>query len=154
MGDRRRETLWRIALVAWVVFIWAHSLLPGDASGSESGFFLTLLRPVLELFGMRDLDAMHFIVRKLAHFSEYAVLGMLATRVLAPTPSRGDRRTWAFCAIWALVPALDETIQMFTPDRGPAVTDVLIDMSGFATGLAVVTCVRALLRARHPSDEG
>ena len=140
----KSELVWRIALVLWVLFIWGHSLLSGEQSGSESGFFLTLLRPVFETFGLTDLDLMHLIIRKCAHFTEYMVLGILATRTLRPRL----RGPWfvllAFLALWIGVPSIDETIQSFVPGRGPAVADALLDMSGFATGFLLTTLVLRL----------
>ena len=145
----RRETIWRVALICWVLFIWGHSLLSGEQSGSESGFFLTLLRPVFEAFGMTDLDLMHLIIRKCAHFTEYMILGILATRTLRPSV-RGPRVALiVFLLLWIGVPCIDETIQSFVPDRGPAVTDALLDMSGFATGFLLTKLVLTLAARRR-----
>lgn len=139
----RSEIVWRVALVLWILFIWGHSLLSGEQSGSESGFFLTLLRPIFEAFGLRDLDLMHLIIRKCAHFTEYMILGILATRTLRPR-IRGPRGTLIlFFLLWIGVPSIDETIQLFVPGRGGAVTDALLDMSGFCTGFLITSlCLR------------
>lgn len=153
MGARQASRTWRIALIAWIAFIWVHSLLPGDTSSTESGFFLSLLRPVFELFGLRDLDTMHFVLRKCAHFSEYLVLGVLAVQAIGPRLRDAAGRLALFFAVWVGVPCIDETIQMFTPERGPAVADVLIDMSGFATGAALSAGALALLARRRAASE-
>lgn len=135
----RSEIVWRIALVLWILFIWGHSLLSGEQSGSESGFFLTLLRPVFEAFGLRDLDLMHLIIRKCAHFTEYMILGILATRTLRPRLHGPKAALIVFCLLWIGVPCIDETIQLFVPGRGGAIADALLDMSGFCTGFLITS---------------
>ena len=124
-----------VALALWLLFIWGHSLLPGEASSSESGFFLQLLRPLIELFGIEDPSVAHIIVRKAAHFSEYAVLGVLAWRAL------GQESLPATLAIGLAAPCIDETIQLFVDGRVGAVRDVLIDMAGFAFATVIYLLV-------------
>lgn len=129
--------IWVAALVLWVCFIWGHSLMPGSDSAAESGFFVALLSPVFDALGVVDPSARSLAVRKFAHFSEHAVLALLAIGA-ARSLFLGKRRWWVFALlVCAVVPCIDETIQMFTPDRGPAIADVCIDWAGCATGALV-----------------
>ena len=59
-------------LLAWIIFIFCRSLKPADVSTSESQRVLDLLQRLCP-FKL----SMH-LVRKLAHFTEFAVLGLLA----------------------------------------------------------------------------
>jgi VanZ family protein len=74
----------------------------------------------------------NYIVRKSAHFTEYAVLGGLLFRAFrAGDPARW-RIKWAIysfstAAGWAL---LDELHQTFTRTRGGSIRDSLLDASG------------------------
>ena len=120
-----------IVLVLWMLFIWGHSCMPGKASSTESGFFLQLIRPLIEVLGIDDLTLVHTVLRKMAHFSEYAVLGILAWRAL------GSERFAAAVAIGIATPCIDETIQLFVPGRVGACVDVMIDMAGFALAFAL-----------------
>ena len=90
----RRTLAWGAALLLWVGFVWGHSLVGGAASSAESGRVVALLRPLFEATGVTDLDLMTFVVRKCAHFSEYAVLGGIArtfwTRVSRELGSRAS----------------------------------------------------------------
>lgn len=121
----RRTLAWGAALLLWVGFVWGHSLVGGAASSAESGRVVALLRPLFEATGVTDLDLMTFVVRKCAHFSEYAVLGGIArtfwTRVSCELGSRASssrhRALLAGLVLTALVPCLDETIQLFVPGR-------------------------------------
>ena len=75
---RRPSFRWAVALCCWVAFIWGHSLIQGPQSSLESGMVVAIVRPVFEALGVTDVNIMTLIVRKGAHFSEYAVLGVLA----------------------------------------------------------------------------
>ena len=136
--ERKAATwVWVAALALWVAFIWGHSLVPGDGSASESGFFVALLSPVFDAIGLADLSLRSLAVRKFAHFSEHAVLAILAVGA-ARSLFAQKRCWWVFpLVVCALVPCIDETIQMFIPGRGPAIADVCIDWAGCATGAFV-----------------
>jgi VanZ family protein len=80
------------------------------------------------------------MVRKVAHFSEYAVLGFLAARAFRGSTQVTLRRHWfvtglALVVIYAL---LDEFHQSFVPSRTASLADSLIDMSGGLTALLVM----------------
>lgn len=82
----------------------------------------------------------HFIVRKIAHFTEYAILGLLAARAFRTSPRRAISERWfLICATLIVVYALmDEYHQSFVPSRTASVFDSLIDMAGGLTALLVV----------------
>lgn len=87
------------------------------------------------------LEGFHHFVRKMAHFTEYSILGILAWRLVRKDPifsgcPPGRQFCYAliFCALYA---SSDEFHQRYVPGRQPAVTDVMIDTSGAACGLAL-----------------
>lgn len=88
-------------------------------------------------------EFVHFIVRKLGHLSEYAVLALLvlraSRRTLQLTP---DKWSWRAAGVALLTAAAyaatDEWHQSFVPGRTAAVSDVLIDSSGALVGLSLV----------------
>ena len=124
---------------AVTLFIWTQSLLPGQVSAQESGFITRLLAG---LFGIEELPRwLHALVRKAAHFTEFGVLGALWSGYRHRRPMGW---TWSF---GLLVAAVDECLQFIQPDRGPAVTDVLIDYAGYLCGwLLVCAATRYLCR--------
>lgn len=115
----------RMLLVAWMALIFFLS--QDSDSGTHSGWILDLLRTLLP---WAVPETAHFVLRKLAHFSEYAVLFALW---------RWNRisGSWAFI-FTALYAGSDEFHQAFVPGRGPSPLDVAIDSSGalFAWGLS------------------
>lgn len=85
------------------------------------------------------LATIHFIVRKLAHFTEYAILGVLAARAFRNLP-RWFLISAALVAVYAL---LDEYHQSFVPSRTASILDSFIDMAGGLTALIVIRRKRA-----------
>lgn len=93
-----------------------------------------LVRPLFEALGVTDVELMTLLVRKCAHFSEYAVLGVLGWNLFGRLRALGEaRRPWGALLV-AAVPVLDETLQLFVPGRSGSPVDVCIDLAGVATG--------------------
>ncbi|MET0623289.1 MAG: VanZ family protein, partial [Pyrinomonadaceae bacterium] len=134
----RRGRLWRYGpVVAWGCFVLFAS--SGNFSASNTS---RILRPLL-LWLFPDISeasiaTAHFFVRKAAHFTEYALLALLAARAFR-TSSRASlaRRWWlASFALVASVALVDEYHQSFVATRTGTVYDSLLDMAGGATALA------------------
>lgn len=101
---------------------------------------------------------MGYAIRKLAHFSEYALLAVLCggfclatwdTSRQVPLWRRRSLRWFIPAGICLLYAASDEIHQIFS-HRGPAVTDVMIDFTGSLVGLCLLhggcACVQACVR--------
>lgn len=146
---RRSLARWAVAFACWVAFVWGRSLVQGPDSALESGRFVALLRPLFELVGVGDVDLMSFVVRKCAHFSEYAVLGAIAHGLFSRLVAWRRVPAWAGALAVAAVPVADECIQLFVPGRSGTVRDVLIDLAGAAAGALLARAV-ARARARGP----
>ena len=70
---------WALAACAMVLVIWGNSLVPGTGSGSLSLSIMESIRGFLQALGLPYEWVTNFVVRKCAHFTEYMVLGILAT---------------------------------------------------------------------------
>ena len=130
----RRMGLCLCMLCALLIFIWGNSLLPASVSGALSQW----LRALLGFTAQGSAEAGEGLLRKLAHFSEFsllgAVLGWLYGMLLAkPFPVAG-----ASIACGILTACVDETLQGFSPGRNPSLTDVGIDTAGAAAGIALL----------------
>lgn len=105
--------LWGPPIAAMVV-IFAFSAMPSDSSHHS---------------------LIVFILRKVAHFSEYAILTALVWRAVR---ARGDRTlilAWALAVAYA---ATDEFHQTFVSGRVGTPRDVLIDAAGAAVAVLVI----------------
>lgn len=150
IDSARRSSLtwWAVAFCCWIAFIWGHSLIQGPQSSLESGFVVSMLSPLFEAVGILDVDFMTLIVRKGAHFTEYAILGVLTWGLFRALGRERGRRAFPTALLVALVPILDELLQLFVPGRSGRLTDVLIDLSGICFG-ALVACALSWLRKRR-----
>lgn len=137
-NTKNRKTILTVLIVLTLAVIWGHSMMPGDVSGEESGFVYRILKPVLDVF-LPDAWVTEHLVRKIAHYSEYAVLGteMFLYTLWFGEESRRPANAF-FCGL--SVAFLDETIQIFS-GRGSAVADMWIDLAGFTTALLIGSIV-------------
>ncbi len=129
----RRVRLCVTLLALNILFIWGNSLLPGSVSGAISQWVRNLLAFLFQS-GNDNPNAGHGLLRKLAHFTEFACLGGLLTWLL----SMYEKPVALALLFGFLVASADETIQCFVPDRGPGVIDVLIDTSGVLLGIGML----------------
>ena len=133
-----------VLVVAWTCFIWGHSLVPGAQSSQESDAVYALLAPLFARLGLGDASLCTFLIRKGAHLSEYAVLGALGAafrRALGAGEGLHALLRKVAPACCALVPVLDETIQLFVPGRTGQLRDVAIDLCGMILGAGIATAV-------------
>ena len=120
-----------IAILTTLVFIFVNSALPPEKSGEQSDKVSGIIAEIIPV----DTDIGNFIItniRKIAHFTEYGLLGIIVSLyVLIYT-----RKRVAFgfgSLLFALVVGFtDESIQILS-GRGPSVSDIWIDIGGFAT---------------------
>lgn len=75
-----------------------------------------------------------FLLRKLAHLAEYAVLGALLLLLLYAVFRRGRWRTPTAIAVVFLFAVTDEIHQSFVEGRTPLPEDVLLDTLGACAG--------------------
>ena len=147
----RRLRLCTVLLACNLVFIWGNSLLPGELSGAFSDWVKGLLE---QLFAPGPEDtASGGLLRKLAHFAEFAALGSL---LCWRAGMLGRGRTHAFLPGLAAA-CVDETIQRFVPDRGPSLRDVCIDSLGVTAGIILLSLGHTVWKKRsanHHSESG
>ena len=150
---RRASAPWLAALAVLVCIIWGNSLVPGEGSGSLSLTVLEIAQGALRAAGLPYAWLTNFIVRKAAHFSEYAELGIVALNAWRPHKAwraeKGAARSAvaATVATLALVPLCDEGIQRFVPGRCGQLSDVAIDCAGATCG-ALLALLAAHVAAR------
>ena len=119
-----------ILIILWTCLIFLFSNQDG---GESSG----LSRKVVEFF-VKDpelVDKIEPYARKVAHFSEYGLGGVLFISLFS-TYNWTDRRkmtTSILLGVWYAT--MDEIHQLMVPGRSGALKDVYIDSLGIATGV-------------------
>ena len=131
---RLHDRVWRFApLLLWIGVIFFMSSSQGSLSQTSR-----IIRPILEfLFPAESPETItlyHGIIRKFAHFAEYAVLGLLASRAFTESVFRWRPYVLAVLLV-CVVAAIDETNQSFNPNRTGSAVDVLIDVLGGLTAV-------------------
>lgn len=148
INARRRASsrVWRYGpLLLWMAFIFFASTAQLSASNTSR-----IIRPLLIwLFpdiSEETLAFVHFIVRKLAHLTEYAILGLLAARAFMTSSRRGLRRRWFLWAgLLVIIYALsDELHQRFVPARTGSIYDSMIDIIGGFIALSLLAAWRRM----------
>lgn len=151
---KKVNKLFLILTIVWMIVIFAFSAQPGEKSSGMSGGITRLAiniffddfdeySPVKQI---ETAETIQYIIRKGAHFTEYAILGFLSVMTVFTHIYSDDsrRNIWrkvvlkgliigqVFSSLYAIS---DELHQKFVPDRMPAAGDVLIDSAGAFAGI-------------------
>lgn len=78
------------------------------------------------------------VIRKIAHFSLYTLVGILAMEVMLVSKLKGKNKIFVTLGIGVMYAISDEIHQAFIPERTAKVTDVLIDSAGVLIGIGIV----------------
>jgi len=130
---------WPALLWAAIISTFSTGLFTAD---NTSRIIVPILHWLLPHAPMGTLYAIHHVIRKCAHFTEYFLLSWLILRGIR-AGRRETHLAWALLAILlvAAYASLDEFHQRFVPGRTPAARDVVID----TTGGAAAQLIAALL---------
>ncbi len=137
------RTILIILIVLWTCLIFLFSSQDG---GESSGFS----RMVVEFF-VKDPEMVNFLepyARKIAHFSEYGIGGLLFVSLFS-TYNWSDKRkmiTSILLGMWYAT--MDEIHQLMVPGRSGAFKDVYIDTLGVATGVVGMMIIIKIFEMR------
>jgi VanZ family protein len=144
--EKRRGAWRRISrygpLFIWMAFIFFAST--GEFSAANTSRIIgPLLRWLFPGISDENLAFAHFLTRKAAHFTEYAILAWLAARAFITSPAQTLHRRWFLIslALIVLYALTDEYHQSFVASRTASIYDSLIDMSGGLTALLLYALV-------------
>ena len=120
-----------------VFFIWDNSLQNGGTSDGFSLIFAKWIAPIANKLGFYgNIWALNRIIRKLAHLTEFTILGGVLYVVLRRYIEYGTVVKTIVLGI--VIASLDEFIQLFSLGRSSQLSDVLIDTVGIIIGISVV----------------
>ncbi|MCI5774503.1 MAG: VanZ family protein [Erysipelotrichaceae bacterium] len=136
-----------LLVFGWIAVIFSYSLKNAQISDEQSFFFVYIVDDILRFFNWHvDLEFLNFIIRKTAHFSEYALLGALVTLGSQLAPFHPKRYIHL---LFALVPFMDETLQTFVPGRSGQLSDCLLDLSGMLAGCLLILALLQLSQRKN-----
>lgn len=125
-------------------FIFGNSMMDAVDSNSESRFLTAFVQSVLNWLGFHvPIGELHHIIRKCAHFTEFALESFFVAKALAAFGVR--RPTWLAYALFIglLTAVIDENIQLYSIGRSGQVTDVLLDFSGTIVGVVMAMLINS-----------
>ena len=154
--QKKRKWLWRTLFwalaIGWVAVLFFFS---GQTAAESGKLSLWLTHLVQRLFPWIPLttDALEHLLRKLAHFSIFALEGFLLC--LATAESFQDVSVGAVLSVIACtaLAAANELHQMFFEGRSCEGRDMLIDAGGALLGIAVAALLLWLLHRRKRARE-
>lgn len=126
-----------VIIALTLCFIFGNSLANREESLKQSNSVGEVIRPIVDPNENLTDEEYSFLVRKSAHFLEYAALGFecaILAFILCEKLTLSGVIYSAFGCLFAA--DIDEFIQSFT-ERGSKVSDVLLDFSGALTGISL-----------------
>ena len=111
-----------------LAFIWGNSMLSMQESGEESQSIYSIVETIGKIFFGEAFT--HDFFRKLAHFSEFFLLGLEINYLYFVLHGVKKEKLAEIISAGLFVAVIDESIQILS-NRGAMVKDVLIDYSGY-----------------------
>ena len=145
--EKRLCIITLLPVLAVMITIFYFSSQTAEASTATSGGFVeTVMEFITRFFGSLSSDAYQgventvtFLVRKAAHFLEFAALGFFLEIHLRTFL---EKKTWLLSGIISLLYACsDELHQHFVSERAPRFFDVCIDFFGAFCGILLVCII-------------
>ncbi len=137
-----KRIIYGLLMIIWMVVIFSFSNSNGVKSDSLSKGIIsnsiTIYEHVTNKTVDKDyyLDRLDYPVRKLAHFSEYAILGFLVIQFsLSFNMLYAGSFSILLCFLYAMS---DEFHQLFITGRSGQFTDVLIDTLGAIVMICII----------------
>lgn len=145
MKNKIIRTISMLLLLCTFFIIFGFSSQDGEASGNVSR---KVAKKIVDIFpstrGCSEeakqniVEDIQPIVRKLAHFSIYMVVGILMMTFMTTFSLNLIRKIFISVMVGIIYASSDEIHQSFIPDRTPAITDVIIDTAGVMIGIFIV----------------
>lgn len=133
----KKKIIYTILLFIWMLVIFMFSSQNGTNSQKTSDVITDKVVSTIEHVKKEKLDKndTSLIVRKLAHFIEYFILGILAYLTI----SNYNIKNPLICSILICImyASLDEAHQIFSIGRSPKILDVIIDSCGSVLAILI-----------------
>ena len=120
-----------LLVITWMIFIFIMSSFNSTESSNQSNFIVNI---IANIFNINNISILSLIVRKLAHFTEYFILGLLVYNLIYSN----QKKAYFAIIICVLYAISDEIHQLFVPGRSCQVLDVIIDSSGSLLGIILL----------------
>ena len=144
-----------ILVILCMISIFLFSSDDGDESTDKSdGVINTIVSTFVGRMTEEDkreeyIEKYSYIVRKIAHFTIYFILGFLLISLLSEYMKVNKTCILISLLIAFLYACSDEVHQLFVPGRSGNIIDVLIDSAGAFVGINIYYFIYRLRRKSH-----
>lgn len=159
------RTVTVVLIVLWMALIFSLSSQNAEISSETSGSVIVAVADIVypdfsEMPSEKQMEivaSLQFIVRKIAHFSLYAVLGILSfLSVISYRQLKFSYRFLISAGICLLYAVSDELHQLFVSGRSSEIRDVCIDFCGSLIAITVLSllarCVKKVYKIIRTAD--
>ncbi len=144
----KSKVLMTVITVVFICLIFLQSAMSAETSSAESSGLTTFINNFF--IGLKlNVALSHDFVRKLAHFAEFFILGILLTSTACTYKVKPYRSIFSLLFFGLAAAVSDETIQIFAVDRGSSVQDILLDFFGILVGVGICLlfiCIKNAVR--------
>lgn len=142
MKSKYKKRISILLVIIWMILIFTMSSFSSTESNNQSNFIIDI---IANIFNINNIDNLNLIIRKLAHFTEYFILGVLVYNMTY----NYNKKTFIAIIICVLYAISDEFHQMIVPGRSCQLLDITIDSSGSITGIYIIkTFINNLKKTR------
>lgn len=117
-----------LLVILWMIFIFVMSSFDATSSSNQSNFIVDIITSIINI---KDIELLSLIIRKLAHFIEYFILGILVINFI----TRYDKKIIIAILLCIIYATSDEIHQIFVPGRSCQIIDIMIDSLGSIMGI-------------------
>lgn len=149
-----KRILFLVMLLITFYIIFNFSSQDGEMSGSISKKVTEFVVEIISKIKTMDLstkiyyiEKLHPIIRKLAHFGVYTVVGFSVMGFMCTFDIRNILKFFISFGIGVFYAITDEFHQSFIPGRGPSIKDVCIDSAGVLTGIFMLIILIVFVEA-------
>lgn len=141
------------AVLLWMGVIFFMSAQPAETSADLSGgisgmvqrIFFRNWKELSEYDFVLHMTSLDYLIRKAAHFTEYAILGGLLSAALYQWFPKFRVSVWYAGILGMMYAITDEFHQHFVEGRSMQVFDVCVDTIGVCVGAVVVCGIMAMV---------
>ena len=149
-----KRVLFLILLAIAFYVIFGFSAQDGEMSGSISQKVTEIIVKVISKIKtmdintqMRWIEKLHPIIRKIAHFAVYTVVGFSVMGFMCTFDIRNIFKVLISFSVGVTYAISDEVHQYFIPGRNASIFDVCIDSLGVLTGIFILITLIVFVEA-------
>lgn len=164
MGNKMKKNIERIILLILLLgtfsIIFGFSSQDGEKSGSISKKITEEIVKRIPQIQEKEQEERELItqrtekvIRKLAHFSIYTVVGILLMALVSTYQIKEKNKIIISIIIGITYACSDEIHQSFIPGRSPMITDVIIDTMGVILGILLILLGKVIIKKYRKNSE-